>query len=241
MDEKLAYTFRLYGKCPGLLVGMTAIVALLPQLPSLFLPPPDLEDPFANWQAGVAMNLFSLLLTPLYTGAFLWVVDAVTRNETPTLGRALAAALPRYLRLALVFIATGLLTLLGLFFCLIPGIYVGIKLSFANVLVMCGNATSADDALRRSWKLTEGYGWQIFGAGILFSIPLIVVSLVIGFLGMTWPQNYLWIQIVLTTFAAICLSPIHVFLYICFREASFEPDYAADDADNSRLERAEMP
>ena len=65
----------------------------------------------------------------------------------------------------LVFAIVGL----GFVFLIIPGIILACRLAFVSYLVMDKNMDPVA-AVEKSWEMTRGHGWQIFGMGLL-AIP----------------------------------------------------------------------
>jgi len=71
-----------------------------------------------------------------------------------------------------------ILFIIGTVLLVIPGIIVSIRLSMATYLIMDQNLGPIE-AMRRSWAITEGAGWNLF----LFAI-LVVLLNVLGFIAL---------------------------------------------------------
>lgn len=66
-------------------------------------------------------------------------------------------------------IVVGFLAGIGMIFCLLPGIYIAIRLEFAaNYVIDRGYGIS--DAIKASWHDTKGNFWGIFGAVIIIAL-----------------------------------------------------------------------
>jgi uncharacterized membrane protein len=81
-----------------------------------------------------------------------------------------------YLNVFLAGLLTGLIIGVGFIFLIVPGIYLACKLAFVPYIVV-EKKLSATDAISMSWRMTNGYGWQIFLIGLL-AIPVFVAGLI---------------------------------------------------------------
>lgn len=78
-----------------------------------------------------------------------------------------------------VGILVGLATLGALILLILPGIYVGVRLAFAQLAVIDKKKRGVE-AMRDSWALTKNRFWAIFGrqlaGGIVFGLLFVIVS-----------------------------------------------------------------
>jgi uncharacterized membrane protein len=79
---------------------------------------------------------------------------------------------------------------IGFFLLIIPGIVFAIKLSLVPYLVM-DKKLDAIAAVKESWRLTNGYGWTIFGMVIL-AIPIFIGGLIAMIVGVIIAA--IWVQ-----------------------------------------------
>jgi uncharacterized membrane protein len=104
---------------------------------------------------------------------------------------------------------TGLIIGLGFIFLIIPGIYLACKLAFVPYLVI-DKRLNVTDAMSTSWKMTGGYGWQVFLLGLL-AVPIVVAGVIC--LGIGVIISIMWISIALASlyFAVDSryVSPVH--------------------------------
>jgi len=70
---------------------------------------------------------------------------------------------------------------MGIVLLIIPGIIFAIKLSLVPYLVM-DKKLDAITAVKESWRLTNGYGWTIFGFALL-AIPIFIGGLIAFIVG----------------------------------------------------------
>ena len=86
----------------------------------------------------------------------------------------------------LVFAIVGL----GFVFLIIPGIILACRLAFVSYLVMDKNMDPVA-AVEKSWEMTRGHGWQIFGMGLL-AIPIVIGGLLCFIVGIIFA--IIWIS-----------------------------------------------
>jgi uncharacterized membrane protein len=81
----------------------------------------------------------------------------------------------------LACILVWLIVVAGLILLIVPGIIFACKLVFVPYLIM-DKKLSATDAIHKSWEMTRGYGWTIFGMAVvsIFIILLGVICLIVG-------------------------------------------------------------
>ena len=103
---------------------------------------------------------------------------------------------PNYPNAVLAHILVGFLTGVGVMFCIVPGIYIACKLAFVPYLVIDRNM-GAIEAIRESWRLTDGHALNIFLIGVL-AIPIVLGGLLLCGVGVL--VSSMWIRV---TFASI--------------------------------------
>lgn len=84
-----------------------------------------------------------------------------------------------FLNYAIVSLVCWILTVLGLFLFIIPGLFFIVKLQFAKILVI-DKELSAMDAIKTSWRMTEGNFWGILGYILTIVIVNIIGALLLG-------------------------------------------------------------
>jgi uncharacterized membrane protein len=84
----------------------------------------------------------------------------------------------------------GLAVMLGFLLLFIPGVILVVGLALAIPAVVLEPRTSASGALSRSWELTRGARWRIFGLGITLLVLLYVpVVAITGLFALLLPQS----------------------------------------------------
>ena len=93
-----------------------------------------------------------------------------------------------YLNVILSNLLVIAIVVAGFFLLIIPGIIFAIKLAFVPYLVI-DKKLDPVEAVKRSWEMTKGHGWTIFGMAILsFFIYLAgIIALIVGvFISSMW-------------------------------------------------------
>lgn len=128
----------------------------------------DTDRPMHDMLAG-------MLFYPLYTGALILFLDARSRGLTPPTGALLAMALQRWLPLALLVALSSLLIILGASLFILPGIWVMVKLAFAEFLLIQRGLTPLA-AMKESFMLTRGRFVPVLSCVLMVIVPLWLLS-----------------------------------------------------------------
>ncbi len=154
--------------------GWSLFFSVLPRWIGVGLPLLLLADvlqagvPPENHVRAVALAVpVSLLPAFANAGLFLLVWDEL-RGETVSQAETWGTVARRIITIWLISLASIALTLVGLLLLLVPGVWIGVRLGFAQIA-----ATLVPDeamALERSWKLTSGRFW--WTAGLFLSLGL---------------------------------------------------------------------
>lgn len=119
--------------------------------------------------------LVGLLFYPLYTAALILFLDARSRGEAPANRDLLAASLRLWPGFALLAGLSTLAIMLGASLFVLPGLWIMIKLAFAEYLLVL-RGLSPIKALHESFELTSGYFWQILTCVLSVMLPLWLLS-----------------------------------------------------------------
>jgi hypothetical protein len=101
-----------------------------------------------------------------------------------------------YFNAVLANLLMDIVIVIGLIFFIIPGIYFAVKLAFVPYLVV-DQKLDAIEAFKGSWRMTDGFGAEIFLIGLL-SIPIYIAGFLL--LGVGIIVSTLWVS---TAFASI--------------------------------------
>lgn len=119
--------------------------------------------------------LVGLLFYPLYTAALILFLDARSRGEAPANRDLLTASLRLWPGFALLAGLSTLAIMLGASLFVLPGLWLMIKLAFAEYLLVL-RGLSPIKALHESFELTSGYFWQILTCVLCVMLPLWLLS-----------------------------------------------------------------
>lgn len=134
-----------------------------------------LDGALSSNAASVSELLIGLLFYPLYTAALILFLDARSQGEHPRKRDLLAMALRLWPTFALLSALSTLLIMAGLSLFILPGVWVMIKLAFAEyLLVLRGLAPMA--AMRQSMAMTKGHFVQILICLLCVYLPLVLLG-----------------------------------------------------------------
>lgn len=111
--------------------------------------------------------LVTLLFYPLYSAALILFLDARSHSREVSSIQLLSQALHLWPRFALLTGLSTLLIMLGFSVLMLPGLWVMLRLIFAEYLLTLGGLTPLA-AMRESFRLSSGYFWLC--AACIFSV-----------------------------------------------------------------------
>lgn len=159
---------------------------------------------------GLIAMLYAFLVAPVFEyGGNMIFVQAV-RKVKPDFEYLIKGFMQNYLHIILANLLVFALVVLGFFALIIPGIIIACRLAFVSYIIM-DKKLDPIEAVELSWKLTRGYGWQIFLLGFV-SIFIVILGLCLLIVGI-FPA-IMWIC---SSFASLYESVLRV------KEAPVEP------------------
>jgi uncharacterized membrane protein len=192
IGDCIRFGWETFKKRPGILIGAFLLTALIPSLPSLLVPGPEIvpgAPPPPPSGAQMVASLVSIVLSLFVTlGATTFALRAHDDIEGVRLAD-LWNPQPfwRFLGAELL---TGIIVFIGFLLLVVPGIIAAIGLGFAPYSVI-DRGKGPVEALKDSWHITKGHKGQLllFGVTLLGLNLLGVIALVVGLLvtiPMTW-------------------------------------------------------
>jgi len=188
VGEILDTSFSLYRRHFAALATVALVCTGIPLVLRMFL---EASGGFlVNLALGALYALSLVVLNLVATAATVFIVSEsylgrplsaweALRRATPYMGRILVCSL-------LMAIAVGL----GFLLLLIPGVILAVGLALAIPAVVLEPRTSASGALSRSWELTRGARWRLFGLGITLLVLLYVpVVAITGLFALLLPES----------------------------------------------------
>ena len=115
--------------------------------------------------------LAGLLFYPLYSAALILFLDARSNGLQPRALDLLAAGLRLWPSFALLAGLNTLAILLGASLFVLPGIWLMVKLAFAEYLLVL-RGLSPLKALHASFDMSSGYFWPMLGCILIVMLPL---------------------------------------------------------------------
>ena len=130
--------------------------------------------------AALSPTIIGLALTYVFVGGLEWMFLKLARGQKAELGDAFAGFSLAFGSLALFSLIGQLLTVLGLVFCLIPGIYLGICWLFFTALLIVDKKLDFWPAMELSRKMVTRHWWQVFGFALVCLLLMICGTLLCG-------------------------------------------------------------
>ena len=160
-------------------IGLSLVAAILGNLPYFFVGEIDPADP--EVQMGT-VGLMALLMVPIaliFFGAIIARIAAVADGQTVSTGEALGIGLRRLVPLVLWAILYVVACVVGSLLLLVPGIILGLSLSFGAYLVIIDRAGPLE-SLKQSHRLVWGNWWR---TAVLLTVVIFVFAAAYVLLG----------------------------------------------------------
>ena len=148
--------------------------------------PDDLRSSFKLTQ------FFELFVGIIATAAVISIGATATKNGTPNFSKALTEALLAWPRMWWTSFLAGLAIAVGLLLFIVPGIYLSIRLCFANAIVVV-ERKAGFNAFRRSFELTENNSWYIFKLSCALILLFLLLFAVAIMPSLLFPTLDTWI------------------------------------------------
>lgn len=175
-----------------ILLTLTGFFLLLPMLVLLMLRWPNLgaetsAGAMAQWNAWSESNSLWLLLVAMIGSFGRAAMLVLTFDRArPTVGEALGAAARLFLWFYLAGLLASLIQYGGFLLFVLPGLYLLGRLFVVEPVLVAEGVTNPVRAIVRSFEVTRGSGWRIFGVNAIVVLGafvfLLAVSTVLGVL-----------------------------------------------------------
>jgi uncharacterized membrane protein len=147
----------------------------------------------ATFGAGfVVLNLMStvyaLLVLPIVTFGGDWLYLRFMRDELANIADMFQGFKKNYLNIVLANLCVWAICGVGFILLIVPGIIFACRLSFVRYLVM-DKGLDPVAAIEKSWFMTRGHGWRIFGMYLLTFVMFfcgLLLLVVPGLLVLLW-------------------------------------------------------
>jgi len=142
-----------------------------------FTPMVVIEKPNMTPEEALAMltgslglvNLIAYILQfAMYAGLYKMAINGYHGLKVDTTAYQLPFA--TYLKFTGASIVYGILVTIGCLFCIIPGIILAVRFVFATTILLDEPETEFIDAFKKSWTMTDGNFWNLFGLGVMAAL-----------------------------------------------------------------------
>ena len=137
----------------------------------------------------LATAYWLLLFSVIKYGGDLLYLHAI-RNEKLEISVLFDGFKKNYLNIILANLLVFAIVGLGFVFLIVPGIILACRLAFVSYLVMDKDMEPVA-AVEKSWEMTKGHGWQIFGMALL-AILIVIGGLICFIVGIVFA--IIWIS-----------------------------------------------
>ncbi len=124
---------------------------------------------------GVLGFIYTILIVNPIDYGILFAYLKAARNDKLEI-RDMFEAFRNYWNAVLANLLVGAIVIVGFFLLIIPGIIFACKLAFTPYLVV-DRRMAVIEAVKESWRMTNGHAWTVFLIGLL-AIPISIVGLI---------------------------------------------------------------
>ena len=160
------------------LMGITVITMILGSIGN-----DDLFSLFIEnmWSISFLSLAYSFLIAGPIGIGYLWIMYLISNGKKVKFTNLFDLFERNYINAVLASILVTCIIVIGFIALIIPGIYFAVKLFFVNILIIDKKMDSIQ-AIKASWKLTEGYFWTLLGLIVMY-IPIIIGGLLLLIIG----------------------------------------------------------
>lgn len=169
---------------------LVSIILLVAAIPATWL---SIADEMGHYE-GFLLIFFAfiysiMVLAPLEYGLPYVALKAARGDKVEV--KDILEPFKNYLNVVLANLLVDFTILVGLFFFIAPGIYFAVKLAFVPFLVV-DQKLDVIEAFKESWRMTGGYGFEIFLIGLI-AIPIYIGGFLL--LGVGAIISTLWVSV----------------------------------------------
>lgn len=159
--------------------GLTAAIIAVTGVVSFLLALLTRDSTAGGVAAGVINALLDVIGSVLVEAVVVAITASAVLGRPVTAGEVVARIRGQARTLSLLAVTLLLVISLASLLLIIPGIYLGVALTPA-VAVCLLERTGVRQAMRRSWQLSRGSWWRMFGILLLAAIIMLVASFIIS-------------------------------------------------------------
>ena len=114
------------------------------------------------------LQILSSIITIVITAGIMNTVLSLTNGSLKSFDIAgFKMPVMNYVNYVVVNILLGIIIVIGCFLCIIPGIFLAVRLQFVGIHVLQHPEDGISGAFEKSWKMTKGNFWNLFLLGVL--------------------------------------------------------------------------
>jgi hypothetical protein len=159
----------------------------------------------------------ALIVQPFLVAAITRAAADAYLGERVSIGRTYRFALSRLPAILWITILTSVLTLIAFILLIIPGIFVAIRLTLAPPVLVVEDVRGTK-ALSRSWRLTSGHFWRVFGtlilSGLIASIGTLVITIPTEFIAASLGPAGAPLSALGTVVATVLVTPFTMLIVV---------------------------
>ena len=136
----------------------------------------------------VIAAVYGLLVLPVITFGGDWLYLRFIRDELANIADIFQGFKKNYLNIVLANLLVWAICGIGFILLIVPGIILLCRLTFVSYLVM-DKGLDPVAAIEKSWFMTRGHGWRIFGMIVLSFVLIVggfILLIVPGLFAMLW-------------------------------------------------------
>lgn len=209
LGELLGIALAMFQENIGIILGGTAITMILP---ALIMVPVGIGIAVMGGSAGSGSDVDIAKMLPLFAIGgvgllvtvvvyilakigFTCILLKISKGERPAFSE-FTSNMGYFGNLLGASILIGIVVTAGLICLVIPAIFLGCKLIFTPLLILDKNMGPIE-AMKESWRLSEGQFWKIFLSAVAYTVINVIVGLIpfVGLVGqfLTYPYYELLI------------------------------------------------
>ena len=169
------------------LIGLVVVVASAPT--NAFIGGEHLLVTAGSVALNALVAAYAILVLPVVTFGSDWMYLRFMRDERANVAEVFTGFKKNYLNIVLANLLVFAICGIGFVVFVIPGIIFACRLAFVRYLVM-DKGLDPVAAIEKSWTMTRGHGWRIFGMYLL-SILLVCIGILLLLVGAVFA--FMWI------------------------------------------------
>jgi hypothetical protein len=176
VTQVLEEAFHLYTRFFWRFVGTAAVVFVVLDLASAFADRAGLNSVTSELLWTLIALVLSIVGSFWMQGALVEAVSDVRDGRIDTtIGELYARTRPKLAALIAAGIVAGIGIVIGLILLIVPGLFLLTRWALIPAVIVI-EKRRAGDSFDRSWELTRGYGWTVFGSLLLAFFAYAVIQ-----------------------------------------------------------------